>query len=51
MSDFERTVRMLAHILLPGHYLMRHIDNRMRRWYSDSVGRVYVCQCRKKWYY
>lgn len=30
---------------------MRHIDNRMRRWYSGSVGCVYVCPCRKKWYY
>ncbi len=51
MSGFKRTVRMLIHILRPGHYLVRYIDNRMRRWHFDGVGRVYACQCGKKWYY
>lgn len=50
MSDFERTVQMFAHVLRPGHYLMRHIDNRMRRWYSDGVGRVYACR-RRCWHF
>jgi hypothetical protein len=50
MSDFERTVRMLAHLLRPGHRLMRCIDNGMRRWYSDRIGRVYPCACGKRFY-
>lgn len=32
------------------HGLKKHLDNDMRRWYSDGIGKVYTCTCGRRWY-